>query len=169
MSHSHRILGKDQRAVIRIPDRQGPIAYEPSQTSAPPVLINGSDDRKIRLVRLRKCTQSVYQFGRVIESTVPSQDGTRTADAWLCFEARFSRRMKGAVDYCNAILRMGASAIWTICGDEVLDLFDLVAGHRLAVEIPYSELNAHDSYLASSNQLLNNSRVLRTCRVCKVC
>src|SRR5882762_1472733 len=111
MARADGVLGKDQRARVRIPERESPVTNEHGEAIAAPVFISRRDDGDVRGGSGHNVAQMPDQIGAVVQAAVPGEDGAGCGDVRLRFAARFLRGMKGVVQDAYVAVRIGAGII----------------------------------------------------------
>ena len=143
MARADGVFGEDQRARVRIPDRQRPVANQHGEALLPPIFISGGGDLEVGGTRDHKIAQLAYEFGAIVQAAVPGEDGAGRANVWLRFAARLLGSVESAIEDAEVCRRVGAFVVGAIWGENRLDLGEVRLIDWLAVHIPSSKLNAH--------------------------
>ena len=114
MARADGIFGQDQRARVRIPDRESPVADQLAKQSLPQYSYAAATIATSVESSGHKFTQLTNKIGAIVQAAVPGEDGARRGDVRLRFAARFLGRVEGAVEHADASLGIGAGIVWAI-------------------------------------------------------
>jgi len=147
MACANGVFGEDERAFIRIPDGNRPIADKFGKAILAPTFVGFRDQSSIRRTDAWHVSEFVLQLRAVIEATVPAEDRPGFGDMRLSFEEGIFRSMERAVQNADTAfgVRTGV-ANRAVRGKQRIDPFQIVQGERLAIDVPSSELYAHVFY-----------------------
>ena len=138
------VLGEQQRAINGIPNGERPVADQFCETLVAPFFVSSCNDSDVSALGDNRATHLVDKFRAIVQTTVPRDDFAGSQHVGLLLVPGFFCGAERAINDVHAIFCIRPTAIRPVSDKGRPDFLNVIRRRRPTVEIPSSELHAHN-------------------------